>query len=168
MLILDLKEIFQTYDVFEKSYVINPEELKFPADLGEIKEPVKVHVKIEKDDRGYLFTLKISGGIELECSRCLEIFRKEISEERKKHVEAYPQEEVLELSENDLDVSFMEEKDVVDLVDLVREELILSVPMKPLCSPNCTGIHHHAFIFEEEKEEKKDPRFAILKKLLTK
>ena len=168
MTLLNLKDIFEVQDIFERSYVIPPEDIAFPADLGDIKEPLEIFVKITKDKRGYKVNLNIVGSVELECSRCLSTFTKDISQEREKHIESYPIEESLHLSPEDLEVSFMEEPDIVNLEELVREELILSVPMKPLCRPDCSGIHHHAFLFGEEKEGPKDPRFAILKNLLSK
>jgi len=49
MVVLDLKEIFEKFDVFESSYTIPPENLKLPAELGELREPVKVDVVIRKE-----------------------------------------------------------------------------------------------------------------------
>lgn len=167
MIILDLKEIFERFDVFEDRYLIPPEELSFPADVGEVRSPVEVSVRIEKDRDGYKVDLKIRGSVELECSRCLEPFDKELYEDRTKHVERYPREEHLSLSPEDLEVSFLEEPDILVLEDIVREEILLSVPMKPLCKLDCPGVHHNSVIFEEEKESHGDPRFAILKDLLT-
>ncbi len=166
MVTLNLKEIFEKYDVFENRYLIPPEDISLPAEVGEIRSPVEVLLRIEKDKEGYNVSLKMVGSVELECSRCLGLFEKDLSQERKKHIEYYPREEHLSLSPEDLDVSFMEEPDVIVLEDLVREEILLSVPMKPLCRPDCSGVYH-AVIFEEEKEHHTDPRFAILKDLLT-
>jgi len=166
MVTLDLKEIFERFEVFERSFVIPPESLRLPAELGEIREPVRVHVHITRDEDGYAVRIDLKGSVELECSRCLEIFRKDLSCRLEKHIESYPREEHLSLSPEDLEVSFMEEPDVVNIEELVREEIILSVPMKPLCRPDCGGVHP-AHILEEGKGVTADPRFAILKDLLT-
>ncbi len=167
MVTLNLREIFERFDVFEESFLLEPESLSLPTDLGEIKEPIRVFVKIRKDRDGYRVWLNMEGEIELECSRCLTIFRKDISQETEKHIERYPKDENVSLTPDDLEVSFMDELDIVNLEDLVREELILSIPMKPLCRLDCPGVHHHSFLFEENKSPT-DPRFAILKDLLTK
>ncbi|WP_457600395.1 YceD family protein [Hydrogenivirga sp.] len=167
MITLNLKEIFERYDVFEDRYVIAPEELSLPAEVGDLREPVEVKVRIERDKDGYNVRLSIAGNVQLECSRCLELFDKDLSQEKTKHIEPYPREEHLSLSPEDLEVSFMEEPDVIVLEDMVREEILLSIPMKPLCKPDCMGVSHQAIVFEEEKEAPIDPRFAILKDLLT-
>ncbi len=166
MVTLDLREIFERFEFFERSFTIQPEDIRLPAELGEIREPVRVHVHITRDEDGYAVRIDLEGSVELECSRCLEVFRKDLPRRLNKHIEHYPKEEHLSLTPEDLDVSFMEEPDVVNIEELVREEIILSVPMKPLCRPDCGGVHP-AHILEEGKDAAADPRFAILKDLLT-
>ncbi|RMH09031.1 MAG: DUF177 domain-containing protein, partial [Aquificota bacterium] len=43
----------------------------------------------------------------------------------------------------ELEVSFYEDETAFDLTGLVREQIILSLPSKPLCSPNCMGGEVH-------------------------
>ncbi len=167
MTLLNLKDIFESSDIFEGRYDLSPEEISLPPDLGEIREGVSVFLRITKDKDGYRVFMSISGSVELECSRCLAVFNKDISQEMEKHLEGYPSEDHLSLSEEDLEVSFLEDSDTIDLASLVREEIILGIPMKPLCKPDCSGVSDKSFIFEEEKRAPKDPRFAILKNLLT-
>ncbi|MDQ7039182.1 MAG: YceD family protein [Aquificota bacterium] len=166
MIVLNLKEIFERETRFEGRYSLSPQDIKFPPDIGEIKEPVEVYVEITRDDRGYNVHLDIKGKVELECSRCLEVFEKDLSQTKNKHIERYPVEETIHLSPEDLDVSFMEEPDLISLEDLVREELILEIPMKPLCRPDCPGIDSPHLLFGDLEDRREDPRFAILKNLL--
>jgi len=165
MTVLNLKEIFEKEEIFEQNYILRPEDLSLPADLGEVKKPLEVFIRITKDGSAYRVFLSLLGEVELECSRCLELFDKDISQEKEKLLEYYPQGERGALSAEDLEVSFLEEKDILYLEELVREEIILSIPMKPLCSPDCRGVGHPSLILEEEKPS--DPRFAILKNLLS-
>jgi len=152
MVTLDLKEIFKISDEFKGAYTLKPEEVKLPPDIGELRKPVKVNVHITKDKEGYKMKVNIEGSVELECSRCLELYEKDLSQEKTKLLQNPPQEEgVFMLKPRELEVSFMEEPDKVDLAQLVREEIILSVPMKPLCSPDCRGVEG---IEEEEKAQK--------------
>ncbi|HIC97966.1 MAG TPA: DUF177 domain-containing protein [Aquificaceae bacterium] len=167
MTILNLREIFERFESFERRYVLGPEDISLPTELGDIKEPIEVRVRITKESEGYKVFMSISGSVELECSRCLCIFTKDISQERTKLIGRYPREESLSLREKDLEFSFIE-GDTVDMKELLREEIILSVPMKPLCKPDCIGIGHGALIFGEDRKSSKDPRFAILKTLLPK
>ena len=172
MFTLNLKEIFKISDRFKGSYTLQPSDIKLPPEIGEIKKPFKVNVEITKDKEGYRLRMNVEGSVELECSRCLEIFEKEVSQNKTKFLQNVPNEEgVFMLKPKDLEVTFMEEPDIVDIAELVREEIILSIPMKPLCSPNCRGIPEYELGFEEErkeKEPKKQSSFAILKDLLAK
>ncbi|NPA33006.1 MAG: DUF177 domain-containing protein [Aquificae bacterium] len=165
MLVLDLKEIFKISDRFRGSYTLKPEDVKLPPDIGELKKPVRVNVEITKEKNGYRLKLGIEGNVELECSRCLEVYEKDVSQEKTKLLQNTPSEEgVIMLKPKDLEVTFMEEPDKVDLAQLVREEIILSIPMKPLCRPDCGGIPGYGTGLEGEKRE---GSFAILKNLLT-
>ena len=166
MIVLNLKEIFDRETRFQARYSIPPQDIRFPPEVGEIKEPVDVYVEITKYDRGYNVHLDIKGKVELECSRCLAVFEKDLSQTKDKHIETYPVEETIALSPEDLEVSFMEDPDVINLEDIVREELILEIPMKPLCRPDCPGIHSPYLLFEDSNLKREDPRFAILKNLL--
>lgn len=60
------------------------------------------------------------------------------------------------------------EGDEIDLGDVIEEGLILALPMKPLCSPNCKGLcpvcgcdlnYHHCSCDPHPV----DPRLAVLK-----
>ncbi len=163
MITLNLKEIFESRDNFSKSYILKPSDIKLPSELGEIKEETFVNVNIRKVKGGYAIDLEIESGIYLECSRCLEVYRKEVEQSSARKLENPSHEREIFLSEKDLNVSFMEEPDILNLTELVREELILSVPMKPLCSPTCSGINPG--VVEDYKQSPADPRFAILKSL---
>ena len=44
MVKLNLKEIFKTRRKVSQSYVVKPEDIKLPSDLGEIKEPISLYV----------------------------------------------------------------------------------------------------------------------------
>ncbi|HIQ31764.1 MAG TPA: DUF177 domain-containing protein, partial [Aquifex aeolicus] len=71
MTILNLREIFERFESFERRYVLGPEDISLPTELGDIKEPIEVRVRITKESEGYKVFMSISGSVELECSRCL-------------------------------------------------------------------------------------------------
>lgn len=60
--------------------------------------------------------------------------------------------------------------DELVLDDLIREHILLEVPMKPLCSQDCEGIEIPAHVrppadFGQEGEDSVDPRLLPLKEL---
>jgi uncharacterized protein len=74
-----------------------------------------------------------------------------------------------ELAQEELDLSYYD-NDEIDIQALIKEQVLLSVPMKPVCSENCKGIcvtcgkDLNAGLCEC-KEDGHDPRLAPLQKL---
>jgi uncharacterized protein len=111
--------------------------------------------------------------VELQCSRCLRNFPRDI--DMNIHVVYHPVEELRgeekhEVREDELDMGFYSD-DELNIQDLVVEQILLNVPMKPLCSESCRGICPKCGTDMnvnpcrcEQKEA--DPRLAVLKKLL--
>jgi len=94
----------------------------------------------------------------LECSRCLTVLYKDIGRRESIRIEPYPTKDVLYLKPSELDVSFFEDEESFELTELVREQIILSIPTKPLCSPDCSAG------FYENLEEKTTTLGDLLKK----
>lgn len=155
---LNLKEILKRRTRFKAQYTLNPKDINLPADMGEIKNPVEAHLEIYRERGGYRFKVSILGSVVLECSRCLTVFERDISQTWDVKLEKYKGEDRLHLRPKDLEVSFYESEESVNLEDLVREQIILSIPTKPLCSPDCKPYVN--------LEEHKETPFSVLKKLL--
>jgi len=159
---LDLKQIFERekQPFFRAEYEIEPKDLEIPADVGEITEPLIVNVYIVKNPKGegYKIAYTIRGDIELTCSRCLETFKKDLSG---KHtvVNTYGEKEHLHDSELN---EVLIENNILNLTDLIREQILLDIPYKPLCHPECKGFET---LTAAGTEERKNP-FGVLKNLL--
>jgi uncharacterized protein len=81
--------------------------------------------------------------VKLNCVRCLEPFFQEIT---------YPMDIVYapepsrmtgkeaSLNEEEINVFYYGKKGVIELGDAVREFVLLSLPVKPLCKPDCSGL----------------------------
>lgn len=158
MVKLNLKEVFKTRRKFSQSYVFKPEDIKLPPDLGEIKEPISLYVEITKEKDAYKVYMEIEGYVVLECSRCLTLYQKDISKKEVVRIEPYPTKDVIYLKPSDLEVSFYEDEEDFDITDLLREQIILSIPTKPLCSPDCMAG------FEVNLKEEKTTLGDIFKK----
>lgn len=85
--------------------------------------------------------------VEAPCSRCLTMATLPVSSSFKYTFSpppVRPQEE-WELSAEDLDFAYYEE-DTIDLDTLIFEQIILQVPVKPLCTETCKGLCPHCGI----------------------
>jgi uncharacterized protein len=99
-------------------------------------------VRLSKHGRDILVRGRLAGHLELTCSRCLEAFAAPVATDFDLLLAPGPQAvspEEEELSRTDLDLDYYT-GEVVDLESLLREQIILLVPLKPLCDENCKGL----------------------------
>ena len=84
-------------------------------------------------------------GVELACVRCLEPFRLDVAEALDllflpPSANVGPEDHgERELKDEDMTVSFYQD-DAIDLSHLIREQLYLALPMKPICRADCAGL----------------------------
>lgn len=85
---------------------------------------------------------RVSGHFSVVCGRCLGICTITVDEPEATltflpPAELGPEEE--ELSAEDLDTAF-HDGDTLDLAPMVREQLLLAIPITPLCDEECLGL----------------------------
>jgi uncharacterized protein len=128
-------------EIPEEGFEINGEEL---MEEGRPEAKARYQLRAEKSGLTVLINGKVSAYLSLICSRCLRNFRKELS----LPVElAYSPAENLaldgekshELAPEDLNTGFYS-GDELDVGEILKEQVLLSTPMKPLCSEFCKGI----------------------------
>jgi len=104
--------------------------------------PFRVRAKVSRAADKFLIQGTIRGGIQIRCDRCLEPFHREL--EAPFHVylvvprESSDQEEI-ELLDDDMEVDFIK-GDTIDLSEIVREQVYLSLPMRSICKESCRGL----------------------------
>jgi uncharacterized protein len=86
----------------------------------------------------------ISVSLDIDCSRCLEDVNLSVGGDfAYTLVPAKPEiKEDLELTVEELEISYYED-DFVDLQPIICEQIILQIPVKPLCSQDCKGLCLH-------------------------
>ncbi len=138
-----------------------------------ISSPVKCRLKIEKVDAEVMVKGDLTAEVKLQCSRCLKEFHRTLSvpiDVVYHPVEELKGEERHEVTAGELDMDFYSGEEL-DLLDLLKEQIMLNVAMKPLCDGSCKGICSGcgADLNTETckcSERGVDPRLAELKKLL--
>lgn len=106
------------------------------------------------------------------CARCLETFSRPVSVPVDMTLAPYRETKTasggeIELAEDDLNFSFYK-GDVIDVGEIVREFLVLAVPLRYLCREKCEGICPRCGQNLNEKScrchsAKGDPRLQVLK-----
>jgi uncharacterized protein len=135
---------------------IPPEGLEVEVDLGEKyfsrwreEDPglefsnaqINGSVRLEKHNRDILVRGHFQGSLQMACSRCLTDFGGPVDVDFDLLMAPGPGpgggEE--ELSAADLDLDYYS-GETLDLEPVIREQIILMVPLKPLCREDCQGI----------------------------
>jgi DUF177 domain-containing protein len=115
----------------------------FDAEDGfRIAGPVELGFDLYKDHATVRLAGTLRTTIELDCSRCLEGFTLRVDaafDVQYQPSSQIPSEADREVGEEDLDTAFYRDG-VIDLRELVREQLYLQLPMKPLCRESCAGL----------------------------
>jgi uncharacterized protein len=153
-------------------FEIRPDEIDLEDEPLKLKDSIRVKGEIKKgivqtDVRG-----EMAAEIVLECTRCLQTIEQNLEilfEAAFVTSEHYTQAKEAELNAADLDVSVFE-GDRIDLIELVREQILLNLPEQVFCREDCKGLcekcgANRNLIDCKCIEKEVDPRWAALKNL---
>ena len=139
MLALNLARIRTPHERFEQTYA--PGQLE-SADDFRVVEPVSLAFDITKDNQQFRLVGTVRTTLELPCSRCLEAFTSPVDASFDLRYQPHSEntgEGEREIAEDDLTTAYYDH-DEIDLGQLMREQFYLSLPMKPLCGDQCSGL----------------------------
>ncbi len=162
----------EVFEIPEEGLNIELEETP-KTDEVKIIEPFKAILRVDKRGQEVFVKGVVSGEIELQCSRCLREYKMPIRSliELSYHpIEELNKEELVELKRDEMDVDFYREG-LIDTEDIIRDQILLNIPMKPLCSEDCKGLCPICGIDLNESDcgcvvKQIDPRMAVLQSLL--
>ena len=111
-----------------------PEEIGTPL-LGIPKgELIRIDLRAEAVSDGVLLTGEVKSRAKGECGRCLDPLDKEI-DQRFQELFNYEGR-----SEDEDDETFALDGDIADLEIPVRDAVVLTMPINPICSQSCLGL----------------------------
>lgn len=131
--------------------------------LGDLKvEYVRGHLRLTRTNRRILAKGAIDTAVETECVRCLARCQLPLTLQL---------EEMLALSPSADPIYFIDEGGWLNLRQPLREQILLVMPIQPLCRPDCKGLCPHCGQTLNDgpcscNTEDIDPRLAALKTLL--
>jgi uncharacterized protein len=131
---------------------------------------IHVHLSVSKQQEMVFVRGQARTHLLLECGLCLKKFTSPLN--LGIHAEylpsqSLPAQEEHELQPEEMDVVFYS-GDTIQFGDLIREQIILAIPMHPLCTPNCQGLCPRCGQDRNKEvcqcqEKDADPRFSVLK-----
>ena len=167
---LDVKDLAVRKVRMRKSYA--PGSIDYG--LSEVKqaEPLEVNATAELLEGHIRVTGDLHTKIEMVCARCLE----PVSEEVHRDFDLFYQpllkgtpNDVERLKDDDTEIAFFEGEGLF-LADVLKEQVLLSLPMKVICQSDCRGLCPHcgANLNQEQcrcERHSSDPRLAPLARL---
>ena len=143
---LDLNEVAThlgkriRYEIDESPIVDEESGLKCVA-------PIKGEVTFSNTGTHIVARGGFTTSIELECARCLEKFRGKVASPVEEELELpvplveLEGDEAEEPPVKELEGIFVD--NVLDITELLRQDILLAVPVKPICSDTCKGLCPH-------------------------
>lgn len=163
-------------DVLRDPGLVVDKPIAIPAgtlDEWELTGPVVGRVRASNARRNIVVRGGAKTGVLMECGRCLREYSQPLEFDLDitvpmSHFNAFlgaaavdvdPNDDGDELTRDDINVLFQQHS--LDVSELVRQAIVLAVPIQPLCGEDCPGLPEA----QEHKEAKVDPRWAALGKL---
>jgi uncharacterized protein len=104
--------------------------------------PLKVRINIYRAGDKYVLEGSLDGSLEVVCDRCLQPYHRDLKNEFRLFLIPPPSDKgkaEIELMEDDMEVGFINDEEI-DLGDVIKEQLFLSLPIKSLCTTECLGL----------------------------
>lgn len=150
---------------------------RFPLDEELVAIDAVAPIRLTRLGSGVLANGTVSGHVEMECVRCLTLFEQEFStkfaEEFHQTVDVTTGRSIPARraehtdDEDDAELAFeINDAHEIDMTELLRQWILLDLPMRPVCGDDCPGPELVIDEPTEESGEIVDQRFAALQELL--
>ncbi len=151
----ELKSGKNRFSVSSTAHELDLENIEFP-----IVDDIKTDVEVYKNRNNFEIRLKTRFTFHLTCSRCLSEFDEEYTDTSTFYIKRGELPDIPEgmIKEEHIQTLYVS-GDEYDIAPLIREQVILSIPIKPLCSETCTVPSYDSGM------EEVDSRWAELLKL---
>ncbi len=154
-------------------------ELSAPRDMGVeligVPEgsPMKISLELQSVSEGVFVQGNIRVTLEGQCSRCLRDLALDADESVAELV-FYPERKAAFVADGDEEAEEFPEiiHDQIDLEPILRDAVVIGLPFRPLCRPDCPGLCSECgepwdTLPDDHTHEKLDPRFDALAALQT-
>lgn len=153
---------------------VEVELTSFPLDNELVARNVVGDIRLIRLNSGILAQGTAEGSVEMECVRCLNAFEQPF---QARFTELFrettdilggrgatpPRDDDEEWDEGELELAFeINDAHELDLTELLRQWIVLALPMTPVCGPDCPGPQE----IDNGEESPIDDRFAALQQLL--
>jgi len=156
-----------------RQYDLNEDIAGIDKDLDIVK-PLVGKVRFTRTSNGILVTGHVHTGVLIPCRRCLTPvttpIELDLEEEFRPSIDIATG-TVRSVKEDEDEATRTDWHHILDLTEVIRQDLLLAIPMSPLCRPDCQGLCPNCGANLNEgpcgcQREEGDPRLAVLRDLL--
>lgn len=149
------------------------DEVRVESETSGIVKTARLRGRIERFGEDVFLRGEVTAGLNLQCGRCLKDFSDTVTVNLELVYSPAEAQEVGEGHEpgiGEIEAGFYVGEEI-DIGKILKEQVLLNLPMKPLCSDSCRGICPSCGIDLNEKtcecgDKFRDHRFQALGKLL--
>jgi uncharacterized protein len=162
-MVIDVRLVPEGYSCIEREAELS----EYRGDLPKLLGPLKCRAELDRAGGVIVVSLRFDGGFEVECARCLNPVCVAVGADLRLVLKEAPGRHGAALDDGDADFFFDGADSLVDLSGALYDEIMIALPMMPLCSEGCAG----AWVAAEPEpeaggsEREIDPRWAGLLKL---
>jgi uncharacterized protein len=157
----------------KRQYEIEEDISGIDIDL-EVVQPLVGRIRLLRTTDGILVTGSLHTEVRVSCRRCLKSFDLPVDfaleEQFRPSIDVYTG-AALPVEDGEDVVTRTDLHHMLDITEVIRQDLLLAMPMSPLCSQDCRGLCARcgADLNTETctcQEEEADPRLEVLRQLL--
>lgn len=146
---------------YTRDFPIEAPSVQLPPDMN--LSEVEGIIRVTRTAQGLLVQVNMKASTSAECVRCLVDFKQPLEADFTDLYAFTPN----QATETGL---LMPENGKIDLVPMLREEMILAIPISPLCKPGCKGLcpvcgENLNETTCNHEDENIDPRLSALRSL---
>lgn len=172
--------VFATRELGRRPGIMRSYSRRIPAPVGPARlgletiavpesAPIELEVRLESVTEGVYVSGTVRAPLSGECARCLDALSDELDVELSE-LFAYP--DSLTDETTDADELPRVVNELVDVEQIVRDAVVLALPLAPLCRDDCRGLcpdcgEKWADLAPDHGHETLDPRWAALKEHLS-
>ena len=178
-LVFNVAQLMQDTEGSTREYDVEADELVLIPEDNQIASNIKGHVRFTKVRNEILAQGNFEADINMNCVRCLEEFSDlveiELQEEYEPSIEVATGLPVTLEDLEDQEKLKIDPNHMLNLGEALRQQFLVSLPMQPICRPDCPGLYDYveranADVPEAEAEPAADTpidkRWAALSQLL--
>ncbi|KMQ51055.1 metal-binding protein [Chitinispirillum alkaliphilum] len=160
---IDIRTIPQGHSELNQSTML--ESVK--EDLPPLSRAVKCRGYIDRNGSVLVVSFVAEAVLSLECARCLNRYDHSVEAQMRLIIRESTGKHGVAVDDEGVDFYYNVNEDLLDISPAIYDELMIAVPIKPLCRQDCKGVEVKVKKTEVNSadQENIDPRWEALRKL---